>query len=195
MSKGSKRPGWRAMERRYNFLTRQLRREADAERARNTAAACAECGSTKQTVTRDAELMEEAQGFPLPDKPFCCETIIPKAPPQMLCVRCKTRKATFFTPASADGGWGPICRQCTTLDDRWFAGNYPCGVVYADRGIEEHGDYKRVAFLSYSKLELEIDDPRSPLLERVKADAAAMQARRGQPYQIAGNMTITLGER
>ena len=58
-----------------------------------------------------------------------------------------------------------------------------------------HGDYKRVAFLPYSTLELDIDDPNSPLIERVKADAAAMQARRGQPYQIAGNMTITLGDK
>jgi hypothetical protein len=36
-------------------------------------AECTECGSTRETVTRDAELMEEVQGFPLPDSPICCE--------------------------------------------------------------------------------------------------------------------------
>jgi Fe-S cluster biogenesis protein NfuA len=35
--------------------------------------ACAECGSTRETVTRDADLMEDVQGFPLPDAPICCE--------------------------------------------------------------------------------------------------------------------------
>lgn len=36
---------------------------------------CSECGSTRASVQRDAELMEDAQGFPV-DSPICCETII-----------------------------------------------------------------------------------------------------------------------
>jgi hypothetical protein len=76
---------------------------------------------------------------------------------------------------------------------RMFAGCYPCGIVYADRFVEVAGDYKRVAFLPYSTLNLEIDDPKSPILEQVKADAAQYVA--GQPFQVAGNYRIILGEK
>ena len=80
-------------------------------------------------------------------------------------------------------------------EQRLFIGKYPCGLVYADRDKEVQGDYKRIAFLSYSKLELEIDDKRSPLLAEVKAHAATVQAKRGQEYSIAGNMSIILGKK
>lgn len=34
---------------------------------------CENCGSTSETVSRDAELIGEHQGFPMPDLPICCE--------------------------------------------------------------------------------------------------------------------------
>lgn len=171
MSKGSKRPGWKVIRDRHNRIGRELRAAAEAERKRNPPK------SSQCAVTAVASANSRARSLKSND----------------LCVRCARNSATFTAPAT-NGSWDAICRPCTTLDDRWFCGMYPCGLVYADRGIEEHGDYKRVAFLSYRTLVLEIDDPSSPLLERVRADAAAVQARRGQPYQVAGNMTITLGE-
>ncbi len=42
-------------------------------------------------------------------------------------------------------------------NERIFIGSYPCGVVYADRHNEEHGDYKRLAFLPYDGMELQFE--------------------------------------
>ena len=114
-------------------------------------------------------------------------------PAVFLCVRC-ARNETTFTARAANGSWDAICSACTTLSDRWFSGIYPAGIVYADRAIEIDHDYKRVAFLPYATLELEIADPASPLLDRVKADAAAMQARRGEHFRISScGQTVLLG--
>ena len=111
-----------------------------------------------------------------------------------ICVRCAHNAATF-TARAPNGSWDAICAPCTTLSDRWFSGINPAGIVYADRAIEIDHDYKRVAFLPYATLELEIADPASPLLDRVKADAAAMQARRGEQFRISTcGQTVLLGE-
>jgi ribosomal protein S27AE len=186
MSKGSKRPGWRTVEARYKRISRDLQAAAEAARA----ASIGPCGTfTGLTRAHYRELYPEAIATAQARNRDAA-----KFPDWALCDRCGNSSVALLTPR-ADGGWSTICRACITLDDRWFCGKFPCGLVYADRAIEVHGDYKRVAFLPYSSLELEIDDPNSPLIERVKADAAAMQARRGQPYQIAGNMTITLGDK
>ncbi len=75
--------------------------------------------------------------------------------------------------------------------NRLFAGLYPCGIVYADRGIEEHGDYKKIAFLPYDTLKLEVYAPESPLMTSINADVSKYQ--KGQSLQIAGNCTIILG--
>lgn len=74
-----------------------------------------------------------------------------------------------------------------------FIGCYPTGLVYADTSNEVDGDYKRIAYLNYRTLELEIDDAKSPLLPLVMADAERMKAKRGERYQIAGNMSVILG--
>lgn len=80
------------------------------------------------------------------------------------------------------------------LRSRLFAGIYPCGIVYADRSNEEAGDYKRVAFLVFRTLELEVSDPRSPLLPMVRTDAAEIQARRGELFEVSGaGQTVRLG--
>ncbi len=182
MSKGSKRPSWRVIERRYNYLTRQLRRAAFTVR-------CAACGSSRSTVTRDAELMADVQGFPVPS-PICCEVEASRfaerpplrrpVPPK--CCRCHNRPGTFIVDTCT---FELICRECITINDRWFCGVFPGGLSYADRSIEVDGDYKRIAFLPYSTLTLEIYDHNSPLIERIKADAAAMQARRGELFGIS----------
>jgi hypothetical protein len=80
-------------------------------------------------------------------------------------------------------------------DDRLFIGVFPCGISYADRKVEEHGDYKRLAFLSYSRLELEwFKGCPESLRGQIIADAAKIQARRGEDFQISTvGQTIRLG--
>lgn len=77
---------------------------------------------------------------------------------------------------------------------RLFAGVYTTGISYADREREVGGDYKRVAFLSFGTLELDIYDSKSPLLAEIRKDAATIHARRGEQYQIStSGQTVTLG--
>jgi len=78
--------------------------------------------------------------------------------------------------------------------DRLFCGCYPGGLVWADRDRLVGGDYRRLAFMSYETLELQLEG-RVPeaLRARIVADAAEIQAKRGQSFQIAGNMSVILG--
>jgi hypothetical protein len=80
-------------------------------------------------------------------------------------------------------------------DERLFIGVFPCGISYADRKVEEHGDYKRLAFLPYSSLELEwFKGCPESLRGRIIADAAKIQARRGEDFQISAvGQKIRLG--
>lgn len=83
-----------------------------------------------------------------------------------------------------------------SLSDRLFSGVYPTGIVYADRARSRGGDYERVAFLSFSTLELEVarGQEKSPLLPLVREDAARLQARRGQRYEVsASGQYVVLG--
>ncbi len=77
-----------------------------------------------------------------------------------------------------------------------FIGVFPGGVSYADRRVERDGDYKRCAFLPFGSLELEIDKRCSPdLKDAIIADAASIQARRGQSLRVSTcGQTVTLGE-
>jgi hypothetical protein len=68
-----------------------------------------------------------------------------------------------------------------------FIGVYPGGIVYADREhCQQDGDYKRLAFLSYSTLALDIE-PDAPAHFRrlIEEDAATLQANRGEKYSIS----------
>ena len=79
--------------------------------------------------------------------------------------------------------------------ERLFSGVYPAGIVYADRSREKHGDYARCGFLPFSTLALEIEpDCPKALQALIKADAARIQARRGQSYQVSSSgQTVILG--
>ena len=80
------------------------------------------------------------------------------------------------------------------MSDRLFIGCYPTGLVYADRHVEEHGDYKRAAYLNYGTLELEMeDDVPASLKEEIEAHVGRVQSKRGQYYSIAGNCSVILG--
>lgn len=79
---------------------------------------------------------------------------------------------------------------------RLFIGCYPTGLVYADTEQEVDGDYKRLAYLSYSTLvlELEHDCPRE-LAEQIKRNAVTVQSRRGEQFQVSHcGQTVTLGK-
>jgi hypothetical protein len=82
-----------------------------------------------------------------------------------------------------------------TTNQRLFMGVYPCGIVYADRKREVAGDYKRLAFLDYATLTLEIGrDCPNDLAGEIRKDASAIQARRGEQFQLStSGQTITLG--
>lgn len=82
------------------------------------------------------------------------------------------------------------------MNPRIFAGIYPAGIVYADRGREVNRDYKRLAFLPFATLELRLEpDCRPDFAAEIKVDAAAIQARRGQPFQVStSGQTVILGK-
>jgi len=83
----------------------------------------------------------------------------------------------------------------TTEEDPIFLCIMPTGWWWSDRTREEHGDYAKLAFLSFSKLELEIYD-RCPdeWRDRIETKAAEFQAMKGQDYQIStAGQTIRLG--
>lgn len=78
-----------------------------------------------------------------------------------------------------------------------FAGVFPTGISYADKGRIEHGDYASLAFLRFDTLELKIEASCPEHYEaEIRRDAAAIQARRGEEYQVSSSgQTITLGYR
>lgn len=76
--------------------------------------------------------------------------------------------------------------QTQPNNDRLFIGIYPCGISYSDRHNEEYGDYKKLAFLPYSSLALEIKpDCPADLRQEIETDAAAIIARRGEKFQTS----------
>ncbi len=73
---------------------------------------------------------------------------------------------------------------------------FPTGLVYADKTREDPStnDYKRLGYLNYATLILELEpDCKADLAEYVRTEAALIQAMRGQLFSIAGNMQVVLG--
>ena len=81
-------------------------------------------------------------------------------------------------------------------DRRLFIGVYPCGLVYADRSVEVNGDYKRLGFLPYRELVLELQPDCPPeLAVQIKSDAAHMRDMRGQQFSISScGQHVILGQ-
>lgn len=88
-----------------------------------------------------------------------------------------------------------VARARAVAPDRVFCGVYPCGLVFADRHRESHGDYKRLAFLSYHTLKLEFEpDAPAHLREVIEKDVAAMNLKPGATFQISTcGQTVRLG--
>lgn len=81
------------------------------------------------------------------------------------------------------------------VDDRLSACVMGTGISYADRGREQGGDYAPLAFLYLATLELKFEeDCPAAFREVITHDAAKIQARRGQQYQVStSGQMITLG--
>lgn len=74
---------------------------------------------------------------------------------------------------------------------------YPTGIVYADRTRDDPAtkDYKRLAYLNYETLQLDLEpDLQGDLLDYIIASAAKIQNMRGQSFQTAGNTSVILGQ-
>lgn len=86
-------------------------------------------------------------------------------------------------------------REKQSAGERLFIGNFPAGIVYADRSREVAGDYAKCAFLPYDSLELEVDRACPPeLRELIERHAASMQEQRGEDYQVStSGQTVRLG--
>jgi hypothetical protein len=66
---------------------------------------------------------------------------------------------------------------------RLFIGAYPGGIVYADRGRSEGGDYARAGFLPYASLVLDVKP--GPLADAVRAHALTVIARMGELFALS----------
>lgn len=81
------------------------------------------------------------------------------------------------------------------MRDPLFIGIYPTGIVYADKRIEKNGDYKKIAFLPYDTLELEVYCS-SDLIQRIQDDAQGMIKRKGERYPIStSGQCVILGSK
>jgi hypothetical protein len=79
------------------------------------------------------------------------------------------------------------------LIDRIHRGYYPCAVVWWDNGREKNGDYLTLAMMSYRTLVLKFEKECNPEAREIITQQAK-EYKAGNPLQIAGNCTITLGE-
>ena len=82
------------------------------------------------------------------------------------------------------------------LPNQVFVGIFPGGISYADTSKEEGGDYKRLAFLSYRTLELEIREScPSDLAEAIRSHAAVYQENPGAALEVSGcHQLVRIGE-
>lgn len=80
--------------------------------------------------------------------------------------------------------------------DRLFIGIYPAGIVYADRKIEEYGDYRRVGFIPYDTLVFQPNKLADKgLLVQAMQHAMTIQARKGERFQVSTvGQYVVLGE-
>ncbi|MFA5352686.1 MAG: hypothetical protein WC291_00490 [Thermodesulfovibrionales bacterium] len=82
-------------------------------------------------------------------------------------------------------------------EPRLFIGHMATGISYCDREVEEDADYKKLAFLPYDTLELEIRRGCPlDLQQAIIADARTLQGRKGEHYQVTtSGQTVLLGSK
>lgn len=81
------------------------------------------------------------------------------------------------------------------IRENLFIGVYPTGLVYADRSTEVAGDYKRLGYLNYRTLKLELEPDCDPaFVPLIQADAKRMQSMRGKPFPLSTcGQSVVLG--
>lgn len=79
--------------------------------------------------------------------------------------------------------------------NRLFICSFPTGISYADRSRERDGDYRRLAFLPYGTLVLQLErDCPADLRARIEVDARRMAMLRGQDWPVSScGQTVRLG--
>jgi hypothetical protein len=111
-----------------------------------------------------------------------------------------TPSCVLVENAAGQRFWAPtelVKGIATAPESRLFIGVFPGGIVYADRARETFGDYERLAFLPFGTLEFQWSKNPCPASLRalVVADAAGVQARRGEDFQVStSGQTVRLGE-
>lgn len=86
-----------------------------------------------------------------------------------------------------------------SVSNRLFVATFPTGLSFCDRAREKHGDYVRLAFLSFRTLRLEWTPEGaitpSEMQRAIEAHAADLQARRGELYTVSAcGQTVRLGD-
>jgi hypothetical protein len=72
------------------------------------------------------------------------------------------------------------------MKERLFVGVYSTGLSFADKGTEENGDYRKVAFMPYRTLTVEFFGACDKDMKKDIQDiAATMEKRRGQFYETS----------
>lgn len=92
----------------------------------------------------------------------------------------------------------PAIHTSLTVAERLFMGIFPTGIAYADRAREMDGDYLTLARLPFATLVLEWTGATCPddLADAIRSDAEAMQARRGEEFQVStAGQTVLLGDK
>jgi len=75
-----------------------------------------------------------------------------------------------------------------------FIGMFPTGIVYADKRKCKGGDYKRIAHLSFTTLDITVYDEGNDLMPLVMEDVEGYLEKRGQEIEISSSgQTVTLG--
>jgi hypothetical protein len=127
------------------------------------------------------------------------------------CIHCETGTQTLRSLNDAGYYHNWVCKECgkenfelisdcfergDAVNDRIFKGNYPTGIIYADRDVPDIKDFKRLAYLNYSTLVLDIEkDCPEELTHDIIEDAKKIQSRKGEFYQISTcGQGVTLGE-
>lgn len=79
--------------------------------------------------------------------------------------------------------------------DRLFCCHVATGLLWADRSSQRNGDYARLALFNFGNLTLQIEpDCPADLRARIEAQAAALQAKRGEREQVSSSgQFVTLG--
>lgn len=165
--------GQKQARRWFEGLSQLTKEEAIAMMEDGDTIACTH-GTIRSNITRDLAMKLIANGAR-------------RAPTDQI------RALEGFDLVAIDDDGFPV--QIQTKIDPIFLAIMPTGWWWTDKTREEHGDYAKLAFLSFATLKLEIfKGCPEHLKARIENEAGKYQSMRGQDYQIStAGQTIRLG--